>query len=191
MKLLKNTIRLLIIALAFGCFNAVSAMTPTWESGAKFTRGVGNTCYFVSSSALGYTNSINAAADNWSNPGWWNPISMIPVSSNYATHVDFYAIHGNQNIVLVWGAYGYTSFWDENGSPITLGAEAPNRSYFYTEINFNLDKSMSYDYRTSKHELGHAFGLRHSDRYSIMYPDESGYVSTVQYADNEAINYLY
>ena len=71
--------------------SSVFAMTPTYANDAKFTRGVGNCCYYVDSSASGYTSAISSAAYNWENTGYgWNPIYMTAVSSNYATHMDFY-----------------------------------------------------------------------------------------------------
>lgn len=178
--------------LILGTSETILAMTPTFPNDARFTRGVDNTCYYIDSSATGYTSAINSAANNWMYTGWDNPIYMTAVSSNYATHIDFYGKSQNSELGLIWGAYGFTSFWDDNGNAIANNASSPTRNYFYTEVNFNLSQSMSYDYRTAKHEIGHAFGLAHTDnKNSIMYPNEEGNVTTVQYVDNETINYLY
>lgn len=174
--------------------SSVFAMTPTYTNDAKFSRSVGNCCYYVDSAASGYTNQINDAAYNWENTGYgWNPIYMTAVSSNYATHIDFYAATPATNVYLNSSVAAFTSFWNSNSAVIVTPPNAPSYNYFYTEIMFNTSNTGSYDYRTSKHEMGHALGLNHyANHYSIMYPSLDGmYVTTVQQCDHDTINYLY
>ncbi len=174
--------------------SSVFAMTPTYANDAKFTRGVGNCCYYVDSSASGYTSSINDAAYNWENTGYgWNPIYMTAVSSNYATHMDFYGGTPATDSYLNNNVSAYTSYWNSNSTLVCGKTSTPTYNYFYTEIKYNTSASGSYDSRTSKHEMGHALGLSHyTNHYSIMYPSLSGmYVTTVQQCDHDTINYLY
>ena len=174
--------------------SSVFAMTPTYANDAKFTRGVGNCCYYVDSSASGYTSSINDAAYNWENTGFgWNPIYMHAVASNYATHIDFYGATPSTDSYLTSGLAGYASFWNSNSTLVCTKISEPSYNYFYTEVILNTNNSGSYDYRTAKHEMGHALGLSHNvSHYSIMHPSLSGmYVSTVQQDDHDTINYLY
>lgn len=174
--------------------SSVFAMTPTYANDAKFTRGVGNCCYYVDSSASGYTSAINDAAYNWENTGFgWNPIYMHAVASNYATHIDFYGATPSTDSYLTSGLAGYASFWNSNSTLVCTKISEPSYNYFYTEVILNTNNSGSYDYRTAKHEMGHALGLSHNvSHYSIMHPSLSGmYVSTVQQDDHDTINYLY
>lgn len=174
--------------------SSVFAMTPTYANDAKFTRGVGNCCYYVDSSASSYTSSINDAAYNWENTGFgWNPIYMHAVASNYATHMDFYGATPSTDSYLSNSTGGYTTYWNSNSTLVCNKTDTPTYNYFYTEIILNTNNSSSYDYRTAKHEMGHALGLAHYlNHYSIMYPSLSGtYVTTVQQCDHDTINYLY
>lgn len=170
------------------------AMTPTYTNDAKFNRGVGNCCYYVDGSASGYANQISSAANNWEVTGYgWNPIYMTEVSSNYATHMDFYSATPVTDSYLSNSTAGYTTFWNSNSTLVCAKTASPTYDYFYTEIILNTSNNGSYDYRTAKHEMGHALGLAHYlNHYSIMYPDLSGmFVSTVQQTDHDTINYLY
>ncbi|MBQ8379590.1 MAG: hypothetical protein IJX34_02120, partial [Clostridia bacterium] len=92
MKKLLKKIALAVTILNVCVGSSVFAtMTPTYPNATKYSRGVSNCCYYVDSTASSYTNSINAAADNWVDTGYgWNPIYMTPVGSNYGTHMDFY-----------------------------------------------------------------------------------------------------
>lgn len=180
------------LTLIINC--SVYAMTPTYPNDAKFSRSVSNACYYVDSSASAYTSSINAAASNWEDTGYgWNPIYMTAVASNYATHIDFYAATPATNIYLNSTVAGITSYWYSNGTVLTMPGNEPKTNYFYTEVMFNTTNTGSYNYKTAKHEIGHAFGLKHYvNHYSIMYPTLDGmYVSTVQQCDHDTINYLY
>ena len=170
------------------------AMTPTYTNDAKFNRGVGNCCYYVDGSASGYANQISSAANNWEVTGYgWNPIYMTEVSSNYATHMDFYGRTPYTDSYLTGSIGAYTSYWNSNSTLACNQTAFPTYDYFYTEIILNTNESASYDYRVAKHEMGHAFGLAHYvNSYSIMYPNLSGmFVSTVQQCDHDTINYLY
>lgn len=193
-KLIKKTAYMFAILSIFVGSNIFAAMTPTFPNDVKYSRGVSNCCYYVDSSAGSYTNQINAAADNWVDTGYgWNPIYMTPVGSNYGTHMDFYGRTMAQDSYLNSNILGYTTFWNGDSTLTPTWGGYPTYNYYYSEIVFNLSTSNSYDYRTAKHEMGHAFGLGHNESsYSIMCPVLTDtYVTTVQKCDHDAINYLY
>lgn len=173
----------------------IFARTPTFPNNAKYTRGVGKTCYYVDSSANGYTNLINSAINNWVDTGYgWNPIYVTAVSSNYATHMDFYGKNNWSSSVLDAGMRGHTSYWNTDGSAVArYENQKPTYNYFYTETEMNTDRSDSYTKYAVSHEIGHAFGLdHHSSTNSIMYPfSNTSSVTTVQREDHDTINYLY
>ena len=182
----------LVFFCALGC--SVFAMTPTYENDAKFTRGVGNCCYYIDGTASGYSSNIVSAANNWEDTGYgWNPIYMTAVSSNYATHMDFYSRTSSQDVNLTGNVLGYTTYWNTDGTLVARRTYSPTYNYFYTEIVFNASNGDSYDAKVAKHEMGHAFGLSHNgSSYSIMYPNMAYIsVSTVQQCDHDTINYLY
>ena len=184
---------LFIVVLIGLLSNTIFAMTLTWQNEAKFNRSVSNAYYYVDSSASSYTYQINDAIDNWIDTGYgWNPIYIYPVSSNYATHIDFYKMSYSQDSILDSNTGAYTSFWDIYENPITSLGSAPYSNYFYTEVRIN--SSINLPTKGIKHEIGHCFGLNHYDNnnYSIMFPYLDGMaVSTVQQCDHDTINYLY
>ena len=185
-------ISLVFVALIMCITGNVFAMTPV--CGYKFTRGVSNCCYYVDGNAGGYSMQISYAVDNWVDTGWgWNPIYMTPVSSNYATHMDFYGRTASTDSYLNTGVAAYTSTWNTDGTLVANKGDLPTHDYFYTEIVFNQSVPDSYDNRVAKHEMGHAFGLKHyAERNSIMYPNlEYMEAYYVQQCDQDAINYLY
>lgn len=172
----------------------VSAMTPTFPNNAKFTRGVTNTCYYIENGTYGY--SIDVRAKQWNYNGWDNPIHMTRVSSNWATHIDFYSrsTNGDPDKLLGPNVSGYTSFYDDTGAHIAGPKDAPTKNYFFAKIYLNTDKVPTYDdYGTITHEIGHAFGLAHtSSKDSVMYPyDDLRVYDTPQKTDVDTINYLY
>lgn len=192
---MKKIIIALMIFILIISTNNIFAIVPTYTNDAKFNRGVGNCCYYIDNTASAYTSTIDSAMYNWEVTGYgWNPIYVTGVSSNYATHIDFYAYYSIYHNVLDMGVYAYTSFWDINGNVICNDPDiTPTYDYFYTEITLNEDFSYSHSQRVITHEIGHAFGLNHTNQiYSIMYvPINYGIVDTVQQNDHDTINYLY
>lgn len=187
---------LIIITVIIGVFSSTCyAINPIL--GHVYSRGVGSACYYVSSSASGYTSTINAAAYNWMYTGCGaNPIYLTAVSSSYATHMDFYvkgptAFGGNYEDILAATTY-YTSSSNQ--------LDPTSSNWFFAEIWFNStegtfpDLSSTVKQGVTAHEMGHAFGLDeyNSNQYSIMCQDGAGrQVQVVQQCDNDTINYLY
>jgi len=192
---LKRFIFSVSLFMVFTLFSeTLFAMTPTFPNNAKFTRGVGNTCYYIGSGASGYTSLINTAMYNWEVTGYgWNPIYQTGVSSNYGTHIDFYGKTPSTDSYLTSTIQGYASFWNNNGTLVTTKTQVPTYNYFYSEIILNTSNSTSYSRYVLTHEIGHAFGLSHnSSSYSIMCPNATVCnVTTVQNVDHQTINYLY
>ena len=192
-KLKRMTFITLTLATCIGG-GSIFARTPTMPNDVRFSRGVSNCCYYIDWTASSYQNQIVSASNNWVDTGYgWNPIYMTAVSSNYATHIDFYGRNTGSDSYLNDSTLGYTSFWNTDGTLTSQKGQTPTYNYFYTEIVFNTGLSDSYDYRTAKHEMGHAFGLMHmQSSYSIMCPTIIDMkVSTVQQCDHDSINYLY
>lgn len=169
---------------------ATDDRTPVY--GYVFTRGVGNCCYYVDSSASSYTSAIEAAANNWEVTGFgWNPIYMSRVTSNWATHVDFYDVNPSNDTHFSSTTLAYTSFWTSSSNVIN-NFGAPTQNYFYTEVKLNANKNISG--ATLRHEFGHAFGLKHynTNPASIMCQEKyDRTATTVSECDHNAINYLY
>ena len=188
----KNTILLAILTLFVVNLNVTSVKAIDYENQIKFNyrydRSLNNTCYWVSSSASTFTSAINNAAYDWAH--YSNPIVMTPVSSSYATHMDFYGKNSSY-----WapynGVYGETQHYLNGGTYIY----PDNGNWFYADILLSLDDLPSANPQgTIAHEIGHAFVLAHwnSNPYSIMTQDSCGrIVSTVQEADNQHLNQKY
>lgn len=64
--------------------------------------------------------------------GYVNPIYMTEGSSNYATHMDFYA--RSSDSVLVGSTIVYTAFFDSSGNAMSPAGYGSSSNYFYTEI---------------------------------------------------------
>lgn len=161
--------------------------------GGRFSRGVGNTCYYVDSTASGYTTQINASANNWVVTGHgYNPIYMTAVSSTKGSHIDLYG-RNNEFWPGEFGILGETMFY--TSSSVRMYDITTN--WFYAEIHLNLDTLATIEYNqrqgTITHEMGHAFGLKHSmDTNCIMC--QYGYGRNVYLVDADShngINFLY
>lgn len=188
----------MILSLIFGISNVYAASCTDANQNQiffnyKYSRSLNNTCYWISSSASGLTGHINNAAYDWAHLS--NPIVMTPVSSSYATHMDFYGKNssfwqyaGPKVYVL-----GSTQHFNSSGAEIDSDTGG---NWFYADIYINLD-ALNYNMSiqaTVAHEMGHAFGLAHwnSNPYSIMAQDScQRVVSTVQAADNQHLNQKY
>lgn len=190
MSKLKKVIFLMVFLVVIGMSSSVFAMTPTYTYEIRYSRGVGNTCYYVDSTASTYVSSINTAANRWVHTNYGdNPIYMTAVSSTKATHMDIYASklssdYSNTN--------AYTTIWSSSAEQMSFDDKS---NYYYAEIMINKNNMTSSTENTSTivHEMGHCFGLDHSSsKYSIMYGTKSERkVTTVQQCDNDTINYLY
>lgn len=170
--------------------NTKSVNADTLFLGAKLQRGVSNMYYYVASSAYGYTTQINNAVNNWIDTGYgWNPIYMYPVSSNYATDIDFYAVYE-----LGTGLLGRTAMYDIN--EYEVNCETTN--WFFARIYLStslLDSYISSQKQgTIAHEIGHAFGLAHQNNNTHSIMCQKGHHRAVYLVDStshNAINTLY
>ena len=186
MKRFKLSLALIVTVFLFAWMPNIKAYDPENQIkfNYKYNRSLNNTCYWISGSASGFTSSINNAAYDWAHLK--NPIVMTPVSSSYATHMDFYGKPSS-----FWpnaGIVGETRFFTSNGSSIS-----PNSgNWFYTDIYLNTTSSYNVQ-GTTAHEMGHAFGLAHwnSNPNSIMCQAKKRTVQTVQAIDNQHLNEKY
>ncbi len=152
----------------------------------KYNRAITNACYYVDSSAATFTSQINAAAYDWAH--YDNPLNMTAVSSNYATHMDFYGKADSY-----WGGdgtLGVTLHYLNGGAYI----DPDNGSWFYADIYLNLNRlPLANIQGTTAHEIGHALGLAHwnSNPNSIMAQASHRAVNTVKPVDNQHLNEIY
>lgn len=189
-KMKKAISCLILFFIVMSISSSVFAMTPTYLHEIRYSRGVGNTCYYVDSSASTFVSTINSAANNWVHTGYGaNPIYMTPVSSSHLTHMDIYASYLGSNYS---NTNAYTTIWSSSATQLAFNGTS---NYFYAEIMLNRNNmnSNTENISTLIHEMGHCFGLDHtSNQYSIMYsPKSNRKVDRVQQCDNDTINYLY
>lgn len=184
----KLLITILLISVLFiinVSSKAYAVMSPTYPNEIRYSRGVSNVCYVVSSSASGYTSYINSAANGWVHTHYGdNPIYMTAVSSTVGSHMDIYA----KSLSSAYdGTYAYTTIWDYNSKSLKFDG---TQNYWYAEIMINTNLTQTITSIT--HEMGHCFGLEdNNDVNSVMYYCDAGNAKTVQACDNETINYLY
>ena len=171
--------------------NVAFALVPT--IGGYFSRGVSSMCYYVDSTASSYTSNINTGINRWTNSGYSpsNYINMTAVSSNYATHVDYYAQPAEDFALPLCTAE--TLFFSSSG--MNGSGTVP---YYYTEVRINTDEFPSLTsfqkIGTMAHEFGHALGLaeNNSNTSSIMCQLGSGRtVNTVSQEDYATVVNIY
>lgn len=184
-KMLVAIILLFVLFFMSAYSNVYAVMSPTYPHEIKYSRGVSNVCYVVSSSASAYTSYINSAANGWVHTYYGdNPIYMTAVSSTVGSHMDIYASYLSSTYN---GVYGITTIWDYYSNGLYFDG---TEDYWYAEIMLN--KNLTQSTKVLTHEMGHCFGLDDNlNKDSIMYYSDGGNVSTVQSCDNETINYLY
>lgn len=191
-KILLSFVLILLSFLMVKIENVDAARVDTWLNDAKYTRGVSNTCYYISPSASQYTTSIRQRAYNWENTGWGNTIYMNQVSTDYATHMDIYAHSSHPN--LPNGIVGVTMFYNINADPVSFNNMGPEVNYYYANIILkDTDVPTDDRYGTIAHEMGHAFGLRHVE-YSkdrLMWPRTDRTRQVPLKEENDVIQYLY
>lgn len=182
--------------LAVAPATVANAYTPSFL-GHKYVGGsVADVTVWINyNSGVGYWETyINGGINNWMYTGWANDIYMRKVSSNYGSKMDFH-----QNSDAYFGAgqgvLAQTEFFSSSGS-----ISPWNSDWTYAEVHINNDMYRRPSFTneqaqgTTIHEMGHAFGLAHSNDnpYSIMCQTGSGrIVQRVQKVDNDTINLLY
>ena len=162
--------------------------------GGHFTRGVGNTCYYVDSTASRYGNRINAAANNWVHTGHGaNPIYMTEVSSSHGTHIDIYG--KSRDSFVSSRILGQTNMF--NSASQDISSQAKYTNWVYAEISLNttdLASDTNNTQGTIAHEMGHCFGLDENNSVTDSIMCQTGAGRTVYLVgadDNNGINAIY
>lgn len=190
MKFLKKML-ILSILITTASLNIIAVTSDDiFPNGARFSRGVENTCFYIHPSASSYANIIRTRANNWMYTGWGNLIYMYEVNTSYATHMDIYK--DDYSPYLTNTGYGaVTMFFDSNGNRLSA---PPKVDYFYTEIIFSGKDINTQDSNGDiAHEMGHAFGLNHNNtrRDRLMYGSSYRTRTVPLKEENDIIQYLY
>ncbi len=203
MKILtRSKIISVVIASVILCFALTAnthAVTPM--IGHKYVNGVSNVSVWINyASGVGYWSTyITGGINNWMYTGWSNPIYMNVVSSNYGSMMDFHLSYDSY-YPPTWVVYANTELYLNSGSQVF---DPWPVNWNYAEIRINNDKfslssfSNAAAQGTVRHEMGHAFGLKHWPSGSVNVNSiMAGYlegraVQSVQLTDNDSINIIY
>ncbi|TRZ35952.1 hypothetical protein CEQ21_10040 [Niallia circulans] len=191
-KYVKITI-IIFVCLLFLVPNNTNAYST--YNGHKMSSGIGNygkskKYFWVDSSASTYSTKINNAFDRWIDStkyaGILTPTSYRKTTSKSASTIDFYAISSIAN-----GVMGRARFM-VNSTNVNANAQ----NWYWTRIEFskslmNNSSYSKYQQSVISHEIGHAFGLNHTNNQlmdSLVNEAPRQYPYKDEY---NGINYLY
>ncbi|MFF2457196.1 matrixin family metalloprotease [Peribacillus simplex] len=195
-RLMRNSV-LLSTILVF--LIPVSANAYNTFKGHKMTSGIGNhgkstKFYCVDSSASTYSTKIANSFDRWiyssEYAGILTPTSYKKTTTKSASTIDHYRVNSLSN--LGKGVAGVTYFYVNQTKVLPQ-----NQNWYWSKIQLAKDVLTSYPkYQqvTISHEIGHAFGLAHTNN-QLMHPNvNAAYDLGIQYPRKDeynGINYLY
>lgn len=188
-KIILGLIVLSSLSFSFVYPSQVEAYSKPPTLGTKLQNGIRNVYYYITPSANSYSSKIKNAVHNWMYTGWDNPLYMYQYGSNYGTNMDFYA-----KTFTNPGTAGATSFYNNRDIGLTASQMRNGSSrHYWAKIELNHSwKNNSFFDMMIRHEMGHGFGMDHSgDKYSLMYPNTSVKVKSVQRGDSDKLIDLY
>lgn len=182
-RLKRELLFLLMVVTLIGGSALAYYNTISWNG--KLENGVKSMGYYINSNCE-YTVSIPKAIENWTYPGWSNPINMYSVTKANS-NMDFIQVYeptSNSN--------AYTMLFKKGGVLVKINDLMNGFSWRYGEIRLNEAKmgtrSSEDNVATIIHEMGHVFGLRDiKNEYSIMHFNDQKKVKKVTKDANDAV----